>query len=110
MKAVGERTDAVIAQARGSAPHHDVAVNQTDRLRSIGAALAAEEKDGRQAQRYRDDGRRVVALVLVLVEREAGAGLVAVDEARVGREAGKTSEIRGLGREADDGLRHRPPG
>src|SRR5665213_2370499 len=68
--AVVERLDAVKGQPRGAAPHGDVAAFQPEPARPVAAPRAAEQEHRRQPERDRDDGRREVALVLVLMQRQ----------------------------------------
>ena len=63
--------------------------SQPKPARFVAALQAAEQEDRRQAQRDRDDRRAEIVLVLVLMQRHAGAGLVAVDQARIRRKAVK---------------------
>ena len=96
--AVLERIDAVVGHARGAAPDQHIAVLQRHALHRVAAAQAAPQKGGTQSQRHRDDGRRQVGLVLVAVQRELGAGHIAVDEAGIGRKAGVAGSVGcGLG-------------
>src|SRR5262249_57563350 len=56
-----------------------------------------------------DDGGGEVALVAILVRGGPGAGLVAVDQARVGLEAGEPAGVGGAGGDvAKDGGQGRP--
>src|SRR5438445_611809 len=75
-----ERLHAVIAQAIGAAPDHDVAVLERYAAGPVGPFQPAEQKNRRNAERDRDDRRTEVALVLVLMQRQLGAGQVLVDE------------------------------
>src|SRR5262249_40178052 len=51
----------------------------------------------------------VILLVLVLVQRQPCAGLVLVDQAGVGHEAGEAGIVSGATRQVEEGLRHRRP-
>jgi hypothetical protein len=53
---------------------------------TVAALGAAEQEHRRHPERHRNDGRAVVALIAVLVQRQPGAGQVLVDEAGVGGE------------------------
>ena len=55
--AIGERADAVKEKTCWAAPNHDIRVFQRDPTWPVGATLAAEQKNCRQSQRYRDDWR-----------------------------------------------------
>ena len=104
-----ERRDAVVAQPARAAPHDDVAV--LERRRS-GRSLRFKPPNrnvGRHAERHGHDRLREVALVLVLMQRQPRAGLVAVDEARVGREAREPARPRPLARERRACRRQRRP-
>src|SRR5262245_23225682 len=87
MLAVGERRDAVEREPRGPAPDDDVTALEPHAAGAILASRAAEEKDRWQAERDGDDRCGEVALVAILMQRQPRAGLVAVDQARVGLEA-----------------------
>src|SRR5580704_17314577 len=96
--AVGQWCDAVKRQPRRAAPYRDVAMLQPKPVRFVAALQSAEQKNRRQAQRHRDDRRGQIKLVLVLMQGHAGAGLVAVDQARVGcepSEAGMQGRLPG---------------
>jgi len=81
-----KRGDAVIGKASGSTPDNDVATFEAVAAWAVFAGVATEEKRGGQAERYRDDGLVEIQLVLILMQGEAGPGLIAVDEAGVGLE------------------------
>ena len=88
-----QRRDTVIAKAARSAEHDDVAMLENDALHLILALLPAEQKGRRHAERHGDDRLAEVALVLILMQREARARLVTIDEARIGREAGESRGV-----------------
>src|SRR5262249_59944872 len=97
------RHHAVVAKPGGPSPDDDVAVGEADALGLAGPPESPEEKDRRQAQRDRHDRGVEVALVLVLVQGQAGPRLVAVDEAGGGGGAGGGASAGGprRGRPAD---------
>ena len=68
-----ERSDAVIDEARGTAPHRRRRRFRAQAAHRIGAALAAPQEYGGQAQRDGDDRRPGILLVTVLMEAELGA-------------------------------------
>src|SRR5437667_12376469 len=104
-----ERLHAVIAQAIGAAPDHDVAVLERYAAGPVGPFQPAEQKNRRNAERDRDDRRTEVALVLVLMQRQPGAGQVLVDEARVGHKAVEAGERCGVVRKPQERGRHCRP-
>lgn len=65
MRGLLERHDTVVAQAIDPAPDGDVAVLQQYTAALVAPLKAAEQKDGRDAERYRDNRSRVIALVPV---------------------------------------------
>src|SRR5207248_6731717 len=65
-----QRHHAVVAQARRSAPDRHVAVLERHADRLVGSLQAAEQKNRRQAERNRHDGRAEVTLVAVLMKRK----------------------------------------
>src|SRR5882672_8734906 len=65
--AIGKRRNAVKEQPRRAAPDHDVAMLQPVTPCLVGALQAAEQEDRGQSERYRDDRRGKILLVLVLV-------------------------------------------
>src|SRR5437667_2675460 len=80
VRAFLERHHPVVAHACRSAPDRHVAVLERDASGLVGPLQAAEEKNRRQAQRNRHDGRTEVTLIAVLMQRETRARLVAIDE------------------------------
>src|SRR5580700_7031913 len=89
MLTVGERRDAMKEKPGRPAPYHDIAMLQPIASRLVAAFYSAEQEDRRQAQRNRDDRRAEIGLVLVLMQGHPGAGLIAIDQARIRREAFK---------------------
>jgi hypothetical protein len=79
-----ERRDAVIDEARGTAPHHHVAAFEAHAAHRIAAPLAAPQEGGGQAQGDGDDGRPGIVLVAVLMQAELGTGGIAIDQAGIG--------------------------
>ena len=69
-----QRRDAVIDEARGTAPDRHVAVFDAQAADRIAAPLSAPQEYGGQAQRDGDDGRPGILFVAVLVEAEFAAG------------------------------------
>src|SRR5688572_4816472 len=92
-----QRRDTVVPEAARPAPHDAVAVRELEPPRPLAALQAAEQEHGRNAERDRDDWLPPIALVLVLVQRQARAGLVPIDQTSVRRELG---ELRGRCRAA----------
>src|SRR5215470_9875077 len=90
MFCIFERSDSMKAEPRRSAPNYDVAMAQFDAFRFVGAVLATEQKDRRNAERYRYDRLGEILLVFVLMKREPRAGLIAIDEASIGKKVSKT--------------------
>src|SRR5580693_5650030 len=90
-----ERQDAVMIEPRRAAPHDHIAVAKRHAPRALGALDSAELKSRRQADRHRYDRMAVVALVSILVKGQPRSRLVAVDQAGVGCESGKTGPFRG---------------
>jgi hypothetical protein len=105
-----ERQHAVIAQTVGSAPDERVAVPEQQALRLVRAPGAAEQEHRRQAERDRDDGRGEIALVAVLVQRQARAGGIAVDQAGIGDKARESGLQRRALRELGKSLGQRRQG
>ena len=68
MLAVLQRQHAMEAQTRWAAEDHDVAMRQAPARGLVGADQAAEQEDGRQAERHGDDGRLETGFVAVLVQ------------------------------------------
>jgi hypothetical protein len=64
---------------------------------------------GRPTPRYRDDRCGQIKLVLVLMQGHAGAGLVAVDQARIGRESSEAGMQGRLPGQIEERRRHRRP-
>ena len=78
--------DAVEVQPGRAAPHDDVAMIETNPSWPGRARRAAPEKRRRHPQGGRHDWSGEVLFIPVLMERQSCAWLVAVDEARIGRE------------------------
>src|SRR6266545_4852982 len=109
MVSIGERLDPVEGEPCRATPHDNITALQPHATWPIVTTRAAEEKDRRQPERDRDDRRAEVALVPVLVHREPSAGLVAVDQARIGLEAGESTRSGGARGDAlKDGRQRRP--
>src|SRR5690606_8797092 len=89
-----QRQHAVVAQTGGAAEDDDVAVAERHAGGALRSLLATDQEYGRQAEGHRDDRRRVVLLVPVLVQAQAAARRIAVDEAGIGQEAGKARDAR----------------
>jgi hypothetical protein len=105
-----EGHDAVIAESCGASPDEDVSVSYWDAGGLVGSLVSSEEKGCGQAEGYGDDGGVEAALVFVLVQGESRAGLVAIDEAGVGREAGESGCGCGAFCEVEEEWRHGRPG
>src|SRR5438046_3544549 len=104
-----ERLHAVIAQAIGAAPDHDVAVLERYAAGLVGPFQPAEQKNRRNAERDRDDRRTEVALVLVLMQRQPGAGQVLVAEAGVPNKGVEAGVRSGVARKPQERGRHCRP-
>ncbi len=104
-----QRHDAVKAKTRWASPYDDIAVLDGEALCFAGPLEPAKEKDGGNAQRNGDDGMAEVALILVLMQREFGTGMIAVDEAGVGSKPGESGLAGGGGGEAEKYFRHSGP-
>ncbi|KAG1190599.1 hypothetical protein G6F35_013904 [Rhizopus arrhizus] len=76
----------------------------------VRAFVAAEQEEGGHAQRDGNDGGAVVAFVLVLMQRQPRPRLVLVDQAGVGRKAGKAGLGRRSLRQFQEGRRQVGPG
>ena len=68
MLPVLERSDTVIDEAGGTAPHRNVTAFEAQAAHRIGAAFAAPQEYGRQAERNGDDRSPGILLVTVLME------------------------------------------
>src|SRR5262245_35269067 len=78
-----KRSDAVIDEARGTAPHRDVTAFEAEATHGIGATFPAPEEYGGQAERNGNDWSPLIVLVAVLMKAELRAGYVTIDQARV---------------------------
>lgn len=105
MVAVTKRRDAVKVQAGRAAPHRDIAMNESNPPWPIDASGPTKEKHRGQAKGDRHDGFVEVLLVLVLMESQARARLVAIYQARVGSEVGVARVCGGAAREVEEGIR-----
>ena len=92
--AVFERKHTVMAQARRAAPDHDIAMMQRHSSMPVGPRVAAEQENRRQTERYRNDGCAEITFVLILMQRKARTGFVAIDETRIGIEMRESSDTR----------------
>src|SRR5437667_920388 len=95
MPPLPERSDTVIDEASGTAPHRDVTAFEGQASYRIGAAFAAPQEYGRQAERNGDDRSPSILLVTVLMEAEFGASHIAIDQASIGIIVCKTHLGRG---------------
>src|SRR5690606_15121354 len=86
-----------------------VAMEQRYPLRPVLASGAAEQENRRHAQGYRYDGRAEIFLVLVLMQGQAAAGHVAVDQAGVRFECRKGRLLGGVPGQRQETLRHGRP-
>src|SRR5216684_7569316 len=102
-----KRSDSVIDEACGTAPHRDVTAFEPQPAHRIGAAFAAPQEYGRQAERDGDNRSPGILLVTVLMEAEFGARDVAVDQARVGIVVGKPGLGGGTRGEVQERTGHR---
>jgi hypothetical protein len=83
MLPIAERSDTVIDEASGTAPHHDVTAFQSQAAHWIGPTFATPQEYGRQAERNGDDRSPGILLVAVLMKTEFGPRDVAIDQASV---------------------------
>src|SRR5689334_15094126 len=104
-----QRQHTVITQPRRTAPDHDIAVLERDALRAIGAAQPAEQERGGESERYGDDRLSVIALVAVLMQRQACPRLIAIDEAGVRIEIIEPRLRRRVPSDIEEARRHRRP-
>ena len=104
-----ERHHPVKAKAVHPAPHDHVAVLERHAHRPFAAQVTAEEEHRGHAQRNGHDGEPEIPFVAVLVQRQPGAGQVAVDQAGVRRKSGEARQCRRLLRQAQEHVRHRRP-
>src|SRR5690606_22728418 len=91
------------------APDRYVAMLKNNLYRLVGAMMSAKQEYGAHAQRYGYDGGVVVAFILVLVQRQARAGQVAIDQAGVGLEIVEAGSRGCLARHSCKYRRHRRP-
>lgn len=80
-----QRLNAMIKQARLAAPDHHIAMLQQQPLQRVAALQAAKLKDGRQAQRDRDNRRPQILFIFILMQRQFCAVTIAVNQTGVGR-------------------------
>jgi hypothetical protein len=78
----------VIAEARPPTPDGNVTVTQRELPDGIVALQATELEGGRQSKGHRHDRIREIALVLVLMQRQTGAWLIAIDQEASGTKCG----------------------
>src|SRR5206468_2977250 len=104
-----ERHDPVIAQSGRPTPHHYVAMRQLYPARLVGSTQPTEQEDGWNAQRHGDNRLPKILLVLVLVERQPGTRLVAIDEAGIRDEPPETAAHRRVVRQLQKGVRQLRP-
>src|SRR5215467_14117341 len=78
----------VVAKTRRTPPDGNIAVLESELVHRIVASQPAKLERRRQTQRHGDDWMGEIALVFVLVERQARTRLVAVDQACIGAELG----------------------
>src|SRR5581483_5984809 len=100
----------MVIRARGAAPDDDVAAREPNAPRAHVALGASEKEYGRQPERHGYDGRAEVALVLVLMQRQSRAALVAIDETTVGSKAFESRRSGGGAGERRKGAGHGGPG
>jgi hypothetical protein len=89
----------VIAQPARAAENDDVAMSDVEAQRPLLALHPAEQEHGRNAERDGHDRLAEVALVPVLMQGEARAGLVTIDEACVRRETRETGRVGRVARD-----------
>lgn len=73
----------MIKQARLAAPDHHIAMLQQQPLQRVAALQAAKLKDGRQAQRDRDNRRPQILFIFILMQRQFCARTIAVNQTGV---------------------------
>lgn len=83
-----QRLNAMIKQARLAAPDHHIAMLQQQPLQRVAALQAAKLKDGRQAQRDRDNRRPQILFIFILMQRQFCARTIAVNQTGVGENSG----------------------
>ena len=105
-----ERTDTVINESSGTAPHHDVTAFEAHTLYRIRATFATPEEYGRQAKRNRDDRSPGILLVAVLVKAQFGARAIAIDQASVGILVQEPGLRSGTGSDVEECHGHCRPG
>src|SRR5439155_7487084 len=110
MPPLPERSDTVIDEASGTAPHRDVTAFEGQASYRIGAAFAAPQKYGRQAERNGDNRSPSILLVTVLMEAEFGASHIAIDQASVGFIMCKPGLGSGMCSDVEERRGHRRPG
>src|SRR5690349_14647630 len=84
MPPLPERSDTVIDESRGTAPHRNVTAFEAQSAYRIGAAFAAPQEYGRKAERNGNDRSPSILLVTILMEAELGASDIAIDQASIG--------------------------
>src|SRR4051812_41143209 len=84
-------------------------MGQTMTADLVAARQAAELEYCGEPERGRDDRRAEIEFILVLVQRQFGAGLVAVDQARIRHEGIEAGTDRGTRREIAKRRRHLGP-
>src|SRR5438132_9925459 len=82
------RHHAMIGQARRASPNHHIAVLQGDLHYGVRPLRSAEQEPRWQAQRYRDDRSRKVALVYILMQSHLPPDGIAIDQTAIGFETG----------------------
>jgi hypothetical protein len=94
----------MIAKTRRPTPNRNVAVPESELLYRVGSPEAAEMERRRQTQRHGDDRIVEIALILVLVKREARARPIAIDQTCVRAEPPITGFRRRGNRESNPAL------
>src|SRR5262245_43815289 len=109
MLTIAERSNAMIDEASGTAPNHDVPAFEAKAAHWIGATFAAPQKYGRHADRNGYDWSPGILLVAVLMKAEFSARDIAIDQASVGIIVLESSLGGGTCSDVEERAGHRRP-
>jgi hypothetical protein len=101
--------DPMMKESGRSAPDEHVAMLKWDASLSILSRIPAEQKHGGQSQRYRHDWSAELALIFILMQSQAGARYVTIDQTGVGSEVIESRGTRGVLSEHRKYRRHGRP-
>src|SRR5271170_7946330 len=104
-----QRQHSVIAKPRWSAPDDHVTVAHWNPPALISSIHSTEEKYRGNSERYRNDWRSKITLILILMQRKLRSRLVTVHQAGIGQEPGEARFCGGVLRKLQKGSRHRGP-